>query len=103
MDVFTEAVWSVISGSVELLEELYAIMRQEHKPFLTKEQAFEANTNIMKQQMYEKFTRCLEWHPTLPVDQVGCALAEEAFEFIEWEYIAKRLQEGLCKSERANS
>lgn len=99
MDVFTLAVWGVITGSVELLEELHAIMRQEHKPFLNREQAFVANTHIMKQQMLEKFTKWLEWLPTLPIDQIGLALAEEAIEFVEWQYIAEKLQEGLCKSE----
>jgi len=101
VDIFTQAVWGVISGSVELLEELTTIMRQEHKPFLTNEQAFEANTHILKQHMLEKFTKWLQWLPTLPIDQIGCALAEEAFEFVEWEQIAKQLQEGLCKSESA--
>lgn len=92
MDIFTQAVWEVITGSTELLEELMAIMRKEHKPFLNSEQAFEANTHLIKQYIGDKFTKWLEWLPTLPIDQIGCALAEEAFEFIEWEHIAKRLQ-----------
>jgi hypothetical protein len=93
VDPFTQAVWGVISGSVELLEELHAIMRQEHKPFLSPEQAFVANTNIMKQQILEKFTRWLEWLPTLPIDQLGLALAEEAIECVDWQEIAEHLQE----------
>ncbi len=103
MDVFTQALWSVISGSVELLEELHAIMRQEHKPFLNKEQAFAANTNILKEHVLEKFGKWLEWLPTLPIEQIGLALAEEAIEYIEWDFIAQKLQEGLCKSESAKN
>src|SRR5947209_3055227 len=33
--------------------------------------------------------------PTLPIDQTGCALAEEAIGFVEWDYIAQRLGEKI--------
>jgi hypothetical protein len=93
---FTETAWEKISGSVELLEEVTAIMRHEYKPFLNHEQAFAANTNLLKQHMREKSTRWLEWLPTLSIDQVGGALAEEAFERVEWRHIAGLVQEQVA-------
>jgi hypothetical protein len=67
-------------------------MRQEHKPFLNEEQAFIANTNIVKQTMLERFNKWLEWLPTLPTDQIGSALAEEAMKLVDWQYIANKIQ-----------
>jgi hypothetical protein len=97
MDLFTKALWSVIEDDEELLKELTAIMRQEHKPFLTFEQAFEANTHILKANILERFHKWLDWLPTLPIDQIGLALAEEAIEFVEWEKIAKQLLQLVSK------
>ena len=97
MDLFTKALWGVIEDDDELLEELRAIMRQEHKPFLTREQAFEANTHILKANILERFSKWLDWLPTLPIDQIGLALAEEAIEFVEWDVIARQLQELVRK------
>lgn len=92
MDTFTKAVWLVILDDEELLKELTDIMRQEHKPFLNAEQAFEANANIVKHIMLERFNKWLDWLPTLPIDQIGLALAEEAIEFVEWRVIAEHLK-----------
>jgi len=101
MNPFTALVWDVIAENEELLEELTAIMRQEHKPFLTQEQAFTANTHILKSHLLAKFTKWLEWLPTLPIDQIGCALAEEAIGFVEWDYIAQQLREKILRTNLA--
>lgn len=96
MNCFTEAVWDVLIDNNELLAELTAIMEKEHKPFLNSEQAFEANTNLIKQHIEDRFTKWLQWLPTLPIDQIGCALAEEAFAFVEWDKIAKLVQKPIA-------
>ena len=91
MNVFTQAIWDVIAEDDELLVELGAIMRQEHKPFLNGEQAFKANTHIVKQTIVERFHKWLDWLPTLPISQIGLALAEEAMKFVDWESIATQI------------
>ena len=100
MNPFTETVWDVITDNPILFEELNAIMRQEYKPFLNYEQAFAANTHLLKQQMFEKFAKWLAWLPTLPIDQLGSALAEEAFELVEWGHIATLVKEHIAAASK---
>lgn len=92
MNVFTQAVWDVLEEDDDLLLELGAIMRREHKPFLKEAQAFEANTYMVKERMLEKFQKWLDWLPTVPIDQIGLALAEEAMKRVEWDLIAEKIR-----------
>jgi len=92
MNVFTQAVWDVLEEDDDLLVELGNIMRREHKPFLNEAQAFETNTHIVKERMLERFHKWLEWLPTLPIDQIGLALAEEAVKRVEWDLIAEKIR-----------
>lgn len=92
MNPFTKALWLVLMDDEELFQELTDLMRREHKPFLNEQQAFEANAAAVKHTLLERLNKWLDWLPTLPIDQIGCALAEEALGLIEWTLVAERLK-----------
>ena len=101
MNPCTEAVWDVVTEHDDLFVELTAIMGKEHKPFLNEAQTFQANSNMLKQHLRAKFTRWIEWLPTTPIDVFGASLAEEAFELIEWEHLARLVQGNILQANLA--
>ena len=90
---FIETVWDAITDNPELIEELTTMMGKDHKPFLSTEQSFQANAHMLKQHMLDKLTRWVAWLPTFPIDQLGRALAEEAFEAVDWNHRAELVKE----------
>lgn len=94
MNDFTQAVWDVFGDQDALREELLALMKREHKPFFNLQQSFEVNVSAIKQVVQERFERWIEWLPTTPTDCLGAALAEEAFEQVDWQFIGALLLEG---------
>ena len=89
MNSFTETVWDVITENPELIEELTTMMGKDHQPFLSTEPSFQANAHRLKQHVLDKNT----WLPTFPIDQLGRALAEEAFEAVDWNQRAELVKE----------
>jgi hypothetical protein len=95
MNSITAIVWDVISDDDTLLAELTAIMRKEYKPFLSQEQAVQANIHQLEQHLSDELTKWHEWLPDTPINHIGGELAMEVLDAVEWSLIAEHLLEGL--------
>ena len=96
MNPFTETVWDVITDYPQLLEELAAIMRKDHKPFLSGEQAFKANFHELHSHMEAELHKWFEWLPDTPINRIGGELALAGFDTVDWSHIAVLVQEHVA-------
>ena len=93
MNPFTALVWDAIQDSPEFLEQLTAIMKREYKPFLAVEQAFQANAKILEQHVREELDKWYDWLPDTPINRIGGGLAVEMLDCVDWEHLARLVQE----------
>lgn len=93
MNPFTQIVWEAIADSPELLETLAAIMKRDHKPFLSGEKAFQANARMLECRIREELGKWYAWLPATPVGGIGGGLAIEALDSVDWGSIALLVRE----------
>lgn len=97
MNPFTELVWEVIQNSPEFFEQLIAIMKREYKPFsfVSEEQAFQANAKMLEGRIREELDKWYDWLPDTPINRVGGGLAVEMLESVDWDCLARLVQEHI--------
>lgn len=99
MNPFTVLVWDVIQDSPEFLEQLIAIMKREYKPFLSGEQAFQANAKALESHIREELDKWYEWLPDTPVNCIGGGLAVEMLDSVDWDHLARLVQESIVQAQ----
>lgn len=95
MNPFTELVWDVICECPKFLEQLSAIMKRDHKPFLESEKAFQANAKMLESFVHEELDKWYEWLPDTPINKFGGGLAVEMLDCVDWEHVADLVAETL--------
>ncbi len=103
MNPFTELVWDVITDCPEFLEQLTAIMKQDHKPFAfsSSEQAFQANAKMLEGYVREELDKWYEWLPDTPINRIGGGLAVEMLDSVDWDHLARLVQENILQTNLA--
>ena len=99
MNPFTKAVWDVLNEELdednELLADLKTILLKEYAPFLTKEQSVTVNTHALQAYFLDKLNQWYEWLPNTTINLLGGELALEAFQAVDWSYLAAELRKQL--------
>ncbi len=98
MNPFTALVWDVLQDSSEFLEQITAIMRLDHKPFLTGEKAFQANAKMLEGHVREELDKWYEWLPDTPINRIGGGLALEMLDCVDWDQVARLVQETILQT-----
>lgn len=95
MNPFTALVWDVIHDSPEFLEQLTAIMQHDHKPFsfVSGEKAFQANATMLESHVRAELDKWCDWLPDTPINRIGGGLAVEMLDCVDWEHLARLVQE----------
>ena len=101
MNPFTALVWDVIHDSPAFLEQLIAIMKREHKPFLSGEKAFRANAKMLECHIREELDKWYDWLPDTPLNRIGGGLAVDMLDSIDWDHLARLVQENILQTNLA--
>jgi len=95
---FTALVWDVLQDSPEFLEQITAIMRLDHRPFLTGEKAFQANAKMLEGHIREELDKWYDWLPDTPINRIGGGLAVEMLDSVDWDQLARLVQETVLQT-----
>ena len=103
MNPFTALVWEMITDCPEFLEQLTTIMKQDHKPFsfTSDEKAFQANAKILEGYVREELDKWYGWLPDTPINRIGGGLAVEMLDSIDWDHLARLVQEHILQTNLA--
>ena len=98
MNPFTALIWNVMLDSPAFLEQLTAIMKRDHKPFLIGEQAFQANAKMLECHIREELDKWYDWLPDTPINRIGGGLAVEMLDCVDWDHLARMVQENTLQT-----
>ncbi len=101
MNPFTALIWEVITDCPEFLAALATIMQREYKPFLSGEQAFQANAKALECHIREELDKWYDWLPDTPINRIGGGLAVEIVDSVDWGQVARLAQEHTLRTKLA--
>jgi hypothetical protein len=97
MNTFTQGVWEVVREALvddeALLADLKKLLLKDYRPFLSADQSGQVYSNTLKAYFLEKLQQWYEWLPETPINLIGGELALEAFQAVEWEFLAGELRQ----------
>src|SRR5260370_40749206 len=85
--------WEVNPDWREFLAAWATIMQREYKPFLSGEQAFQANAKALECHIREELDKWYDWLPDTPINRIGGGLAVEIVESSDWDQGARLAQD----------